>query len=93
MPDANYEFERPWSPLVWDVNNDGVFTVTDIGLWLENAFFLPGDWAIWLTATYAPDIGRFFEVGVSDYGSTFSALVSVFIWLALARLRAALLGE
>jgi DNA-binding MarR family transcriptional regulator len=73
----------PWLPFEWDVNNDGNLTVTDIGLWLEHAFFLPGDWVIWASLRYWPELGRFFEVDARAYGSTFSALISVFVWLAI----------
>jgi DNA-binding MarR family transcriptional regulator len=74
----------PWIPFVWDVNADGRFTVTDVGLWLQHAFFLPGDWVIWMTIRYLPDLGQFLEVDAAQYRSTFSALISVFCWLAIA---------
>lgn len=71
----------PWESLVWDGNADGRFTVTDVGLWLQTLFFLPGDTLIWASLQYAPEITRFFEVDAGQYGSTFSALLSVFVWL------------
>ncbi len=74
----------PWESLVWDVNADGRFTVTDVGLWLQVLFFLPGDTLIWLSLKYTPEITQFFEVDAAQYGSTFSALLSVFVWLAIA---------
>lgn len=74
----------PWESLVWDGNSDGRFTVTDVGLWLQTLFFLPGDTLIWLSLRYAPGVTRFFEVDTGQYGSTFSALLSVFVWLAIS---------
>jgi len=73
----------PWKSLVWDGNADGRFTVTDVGLCLQQLFFLPGDTLIWLSLHYAPQISSFFEVDAAQYGSTFSALLSVFVWLAV----------
>ena len=74
----------PWESLVWDGNADGQITVSDVGLWLQTLFFLPGDTLIWLSLSYAPEITQFFEVDAGQYGSTFSALLSVFIWLGIA---------
>jgi hypothetical protein len=83
MPTAAREVAHPWYPFVLDVNGDGQFTISDLGMWLQHAYFLPGDWIIWCTLTYSPTISRFFEIGVSDYRSTLSALLSVFVWLAV----------
>lgn len=79
----NNDIPLPWHPFVWDVNNDGSFTVTDLGLWLQNVFFLPGDWLIWMMLRYAPEVGRFLEVDAGAYGSTVAALLSVFSWLGI----------
>ena len=79
----NDDLPLPWHPLVWDVNRDGNFTVTDLGLWLQHTFFLPGDWLIWIMLRYAPGLGRFLEVDAGAYGSTVSALLSVFSWLGV----------
>ncbi len=72
----------PWHPLEWDVNNDGGFTVSDVGLWLHHLFFLPGDLLIWGALRYAPGFSSFLEVNASHFGSTIAALLSVFVWLA-----------
>lgn len=79
----NHDIPLPWHPFVWDVNNDGSFTVTDLGLWLHHVFFLPGDWMIWMILRYTPEIGRFLEVDTREYGTSFSALLSVFSWLVI----------
>jgi len=57
----------PWESFVWDVNSDGRFTVTDVGLWLQILFFLPGDTLIWLSLEYAPEITQFFEVDAAQF--------------------------
>jgi len=75
--------EMPWQPVDWDVNSDGDLTITDIGLWLQHIFFLPGDWLIWACLRYWPEMSRFLEVDARAYGTTISALVSVFAWLAI----------
>lgn len=75
--------QTPWHPLDWDMNGDGAFTITDIGLWLQYAFFVPGDWIIWACLQYWPEMSQFLEIDTSVYGSTFSALISVFGWLII----------
>jgi DNA-binding MarR family transcriptional regulator len=58
-------------------------TVSDVGAWLQQLFFLPGDWLLWTLASYAPPIARFFELSTADYGGVFSGVVSALVWLAL----------
>lgn len=82
MPTDDASIAAPWSALQWDLNGDGRFTIGDIVLWLEEAFFLPGDWSIWLLSTYLPGTGKFLELDDSDYGGVFSGFVSAFTWLA-----------
>ena len=73
--------ELPWYPFEWDVNRDGFFTISDVLLWLQQMFFLPGDWAIWVCLQYLPDTSRFLELDVSAYGSTIAALISLVVWI------------
>ncbi len=75
--------ESPWLPFEWDVNNDGFFTISDVVLWLQQLFFMPGDWVIWLSLQYFPDASRFFELSTRAYGSTFSALISLVAWILI----------
>ena len=70
-----------WLSFSTDMNADGSFTFTDVRLWIVQAFFIPGDVAIWVMLTYAPWLGRFLELGSSSYGGLFSAIVSVASWL------------
>lgn len=73
-------------PSVWliDVNGDGAFTISDVLLWLGNAFFLPGDWLIWTAATYLPAATGFLELGPSAYGGLLSGSISAVAWLVAA---------
>lgn len=73
----------PFSPFTLDLNGDGLFTISDLKLWFGEAFYLPGDWLIWLVATHWPVVAQFLEIGVADYGSLLSAFVSAGAWIAL----------
>jgi hypothetical protein len=64
------------------VNGDGTFTVSDLFLFVGDAFFVPGNWLIWTIATYVPPVARFLELGPSAYGGILSGFVSAFAWLA-----------
>jgi hypothetical protein len=67
-----------------DANGDGATTFADAGAWLAQAYFLPGDGALWLVAAYLPPLAHFFGWGASpDYGGLWSGLISGFVWLAL----------
>jgi hypothetical protein len=79
---ADSDISKPPSVLQADVNGDGVITISDLFLFFGDAFFVPGDWLIWTTATYAPSLAGFFELGSSAYGGVFSGFVSAFVWLA-----------
>jgi hypothetical protein len=79
---ADLGIAKPPSVLRVDVNGDGTFTVSDAFLFVGDAFFVPGDWLIWTTATYAPPVAGFLELGPSAYGGILSGFVSAFAWLA-----------
>lgn len=67
-----------------DANGDGMTTLADAGAWLAQAYFLPGDGALWLVAAYLPSFAHFFGWGASpNYGGLGSGLISGFVWLAL----------
>ncbi len=73
-------------------NGDGAFTLGDLPASAAQAFFVPGDWLIWTTATYAPPVARFLEIGPADYGGLVSGVASGLIWLALVVLAAVVTG-
>ena len=50
----------------------------------EEWFYLPGDWAIYLLATYAPSAARLLGVGPVDYGGQFAGLLAWVVWVLLA---------
>lgn len=76
--------ETPWLPFVWDVNNDGFFTISDVALWIQQAFFMPGDTIIWLLLRFLPVVARFLELTPASYGGTLSALASLLVWTGVA---------
>lgn len=71
----------PPRPALGDTNGDGSLTIADAGGWLLHVFFLPGDWAIWVLATYAPSVAGFLEIGAADYGGLASGMVSAASWI------------
>jgi hypothetical protein len=74
--------QLPWSPDQWDLDGDSAFTIADAAAWLERAFFVPGDWAIWWLVEHQPAVAQFLLVDESSYGTLFSGLVSAFLWLS-----------
>lgn len=74
---------EPVSPWIADANADGAVTIGDILPWCHHAFFLPGDWSIWVLASHAPAVARFLELDDADYGGILSALISGAAWIAL----------
>jgi hypothetical protein len=47
---------------------------------LSQLFCLPGDWAIYAVARYVPAVAEWLGVGAADYGSAYSAAVSLVAW-------------
>jgi hypothetical protein len=70
----------PPEPFFGDANGDGGITIGDAGGWLQQAFFLPGDWSLWALATYAPPVARFLEVDAADYGGLASGMIAAGVW-------------
>lgn len=69
--------------IAYDMNCDGVFTISDVGLWLRWAFFLPGDGLLWLLFKIWPGLATFLELTISDYGGVFSVAFSIAAWLSV----------
>ena len=66
-----------------DMNCDGAFTISDIGLWLKWVFFLPGDGALWLLLQ-RPGLANFLELSPASYSGWGTGLASGVLWLLLA---------
>lgn len=65
----------------WDMNRDGAVTISDVWLWTQWIFFLPGDGLITLMVHATPSIANFFEVSYSSFGGAGSGVISGVIWL------------
>ena len=66
--------------LAKDMNCDGVFTISDVNLWLEWVFFLPGDGLFWLQMQ-DQQLSTFFELTPDVYGGWASGIFSAIGWL------------
>lgn len=65
-------FERP------DANNDGLFTISDVGIHAKETFYASGDrFAVWFANT---DVGQFFEMNKVTPSPTLAFFVSFFLW-------------
>jgi hypothetical protein len=51
---------------------------------LQECFFLPGDWALYLLARYAQPVAALLDIGPDDYGATAAASAAILAWFALA---------
>ena len=75
---------KPWSPLAFDLNDDGAFTLTDLRIWFAELYFMPGDWLLWFLAAKLPAVAGFLDLGAGDYGGSVSGVVSACAWFLLA---------
>ena len=57
-----------------DQNLDGVFSVSDVWLWIKWLYFAPGD-AIIFVLSRIESTRTFFELSPDSYGNWFSAVV------------------
>ncbi len=63
-----------------DMNCDGVFTISDVLLWGEWVFFLPGDGLLWALMEWQ-SVATFLELTPAAYSGWSSGIVSAIIWL------------
>ena len=70
---------EPWKFLK-DANRDGIFTISDVWVWLWDFVMLPGNSLIYWIITTLPEVGRFLEISESSYGGLISTSVSLIAW-------------
>ena len=68
---------RDWG-LRWDMNYDGVFTISDVWAILHSLFFYPGDLIVYIILN--TKVGIFLEFSTSNYGGFFSGIISFLAW-------------
>jgi hypothetical protein len=64
-----------------DMNLDGVVTISDVWLWLQWLYFLPGDLAA-LVLLDSP-VGDFFEITLSSLQGIGSGVLSFMFWFVV----------
>jgi hypothetical protein len=74
---------EPWRSLTWSRGDGESLTISHLGAWLYEAFFLPGDSLLWLVMTHAPAVARFFELDAAYFGGVLSGFISALAWLSL----------
>ncbi len=65
-----------------DMNCDGLFTISDVGLWAEWAFYSPGDGLLW-AGMQSQQLATFLELTPAVYSGWVSGIISAIIWLIL----------
>jgi hypothetical protein len=79
MPSAT--LRPPSTFFVADPDGDGALTIADAVVWLEQAFFLPGDWTLWAVARYLPSLAASLGIKVPQYGGLWAGTISAVLWL------------
>ena len=66
--------------LAFDLNADGIVTISDAILWLQWLFWLPGDYAIIALMRWAPAAASFLEISPAHLAAGLSTLMSSLFW-------------
>ena len=53
------------------------------GSWLQQLYFLPGDYLLARLVSGLPTLAAWLDIGPGDYGGGLSAVISLFVWAAL----------
>ena len=61
---ADLAWHARWN-IAWDMNGDGMVTISDALLWLKWTFFAPGDLLLLLLMSYGTPIALFLEINPS----------------------------
>ena len=89
-PDPPWGLILPATDFRWDMNYDGLFTVSDVWSWLTLGadwavwlFFLPGNTLIWALLKYQPRLATFLEINTEVYNGWITGIVSAIVWLMI----------
>lgn len=66
--------------LAEDMNRDGHFTISDVGLWIKYFFYLPGDFLVGQIVNKVPWFSQFFEINDTWCHGFLSGLFGFFVW-------------
>jgi hypothetical protein len=77
---ATWAWDERWR-FVWDMNGDGVYTISDTLLVAKWLFFAPGDWFLLMVIRHAPDMGVYFEITPKDLYGFGSGAISILCWM------------
>ncbi len=87
-PDPPWGLILPATDFRRDMNYDGLFTVSDVWLWLPLVrewvvwlFFLPGNTLIWASLKYQAGLATFLEINTEFYNGWITGIVSAIVWL------------
>lgn len=69
----------PWA-FQKDPNFDGLLTIADIGKWITQLFFLPGDSIIYFLIVEVPELARFLEINRLSFRGFISGVISFLVW-------------
>jgi hypothetical protein len=72
-----YNVDR-WK-LVADLNYNGEVTISDVWLWFQWFYFLPGD-GLYSLIMSNDQLATFFELSTASYGNFLSGTISFFVW-------------
>jgi len=70
---------KPWT-FQKDPNFDGLLTISDIGKWITQLFFLPGDSIIYFVIVEVPELARLLEINRLSFRGFFSVVISFLVW-------------
>jgi hypothetical protein len=77
---ADLAWDARWN-FTWDMNNDGVVTISDAWLWLKWVFFAPGDLLLLLLMKFGTGAAVSLQINPTDLSGWISGLLSAAIWL------------
>ena len=80
---AEFAWNIRWK-IAWDMNGDGVVTISDAWLWLKWIFFAPGDLLLLLLMSYGAPIALFLEINPASMSGMLSGVISAIVWYIVA---------